>query len=76
MTRGFDLDAGLEKRAQQTPTADDAGARTPKSVDSSQGGAGDAFSVPAGRAERVAMNALSQGGTVDASSGFGKKGRK
>ena len=67
-TWGFDLHAFLRERSQEAPVADDAGDGTAETMDSSQGGAVDASSVPAGRAETVETMDSSQGGTVDASS--------
>ena len=61
VTQGFDLDTFLQERARQAPSAgDDDG--TAQTMDSSQGGAVDASSVPAGRAES-ALSAASTFGT-------------
>ena len=68
LTWGFDLDAVLQERAQQAPAADDAGDGTAETMDSSQGGAVDPSSAPAGRAETVETTGSSQGRAVDASS--------
>ena len=51
VTWGFDLHAFLRERSQETPAAGDAGNETVETMDSSQGGAMDASSVLAGRAE-------------------------
>ena len=53
VTWGFDQHAFLQERSQEAPVAGDAGDGTAETMDSSQGGAVDAFSVPAGRAETV-----------------------
>ena len=63
-----DLHACLQGRSQEAPVACDAGDGTAETMDSSQGGAVDASSVPAGRAETVETMDSSQGGAVDASS--------
>ena len=55
-------------RSQETPVAGNAGDRTVKTMDSSQGGAVDASSVPAWRAETVETMDTSQGGTMPARS--------
>ena len=68
VTWGFDLHAFLRERSQETPAAGDAGDGTAETIDSSQGGAVDASSVPEGRVETVDMMYSSQGGAVDASS--------
>ena len=68
VTWGFDLDAFLQERAHQAPAAGDDGEGTAKTMDSSQWGAVDASSAPAGRAETVETMGLSQGGVVAASS--------
>ena len=68
VTWGFDLHAFLLERSQEAPAAGDAGDGTAETMDSSQGGAVDASSVPAGRAEAVETMDSSQGGAVDASS--------
>ena len=47
----FDLHAFLRERSQETPAAGDAGDGTTETMDSSQGRAVDASSVPAGRGE-------------------------
>ena len=47
----FDLHTFLRERSQETSAADDAGDGTAGTMDSSQGGAVDASSVPAGGAE-------------------------
>ena len=67
VTWGFDLDAFLQERAQQAPAAGDAGDGTVEAMGSSRGGAVDASSAPAGRAETIETMGSSQGG-VDASS--------
>ena len=67
VTWGFDLDAFLQEGAQQAPAAGDAGDGTAKTMGSPRGGAVDASSAPAGRAETVDTMVSSQGG-VDASS--------
>ena len=46
-----DLHACLKENLQEAPVAGDAGDGTAETMDSSQGGAVDASSVPAGRAE-------------------------
>ena len=51
VTWGFDLHAFLQERSQEAPTAGDAGDGTVEPMGWSQGGRGDASSVPAGRAE-------------------------
>ena len=51
VTWGFDLDAFVQEIAQQPPAAGEAGDETPEAMGSSQEGAVDASSVPAGRAE-------------------------
>ena len=56
------------ERSQEIPAAGDAGDGTVETMDSSQGGAVDASSVPAGRAETVETVDSSQGGAVDGSS--------
>eukprot|EP00904_Undaria_pinnatifida_P004473 jgi/Undpi1/14026/HiC_scaffold_9.g03677.m1 len=63
-----DLHACLQERSQEEPVAGDDGDGTAETIDSSQGGAVDASSVPAGRAEKVETMGSSQGGAVDASS--------
>ena len=63
-----DLHVCFQERSQKAPVAGDAGDGTTETIDSSQGGAVDAFSVPAGRAETVETMDSSQGGAVDASS--------
>ena len=66
-----DLHACLQELSQEAPAAPaagDAGDRTAETMNSSQGGAVDASSVPAGRAETVGTMDSSQGGAVDASS--------
>ena len=63
-----DLHACLQERSQEAPVAGDTGEATAETIDSSQGGAVDASSVPAGRAETVETMNSSQGGAVDASS--------
>ena len=68
LTWGFDLHAFLRERSQETPAAGDAGDEAVETMDSSQGGAVDAYSVPTGRAETVETINSSQGGAVDASS--------
>ena len=68
VTWRFDLHAFLRGRSQETPAAGDAGDGTAETMGSSQGGAVDAFSVPAGRTETVEMMDSSQGGAVNASS--------
>ena len=50
-TWGFDLDEFLQERAQPAPAAGEAGDGTAETMGSSQRGALDALSVPAGRAE-------------------------
>ena len=67
VTWGFDLDAFLQERAHQAPAAGDDGEGTAKTMDSSQWGAVDASSAPAGRAESETRSS-SQGGAVYASS--------
>ena len=67
VTWGFHLDAVLQERAQQAPAAGDADDGTAETIGSPQGGAVDASSAPAGRAETVETMGSSQGG-VDASS--------
>ena len=62
------LHACLQERSQEAPVTGDAGDRTAETMDSSQGDAVDASSVPAGRAETVETMDSSQGGAVDASS--------
>ena len=68
VTWGFDLHAFLRERSQETPAAGDAGNETVETMDSSQGVAVDASSVPVGRAETVEALDSSQGGAMDASS--------
>ena len=68
VTWGFDLDAFLQERVQQAPAAGDAGDGTAETMNSSQGGAVDASSAPAGRTETPETMGSSQGGAVDASS--------
>ena len=63
-----DLHACLQERSQEAPVAGNAGDGTAETMDSSQGGAVDASSVQAGRAETVETMDSSQGGAVDASS--------
>ena len=53
VTWGVDLDECLQERAQQAPAAGDAGDGTAETMGSSQGGAVDASSAPAGWAETV-----------------------
>ena len=48
-----DLLACLQERSKEAPVAGDAGDGTAETIDSSQGGAVDASSVPAGRVEKV-----------------------
>ena len=60
--------ACLQERSQEAPVAGDAGDGTAKTMDSSLGGAVDASSVPAERAETVETMDSSKGGAVDASS--------
>ena len=60
-----DLHACLQERSQEAPVARDAGYGLPEAMDSSRGGAADAASVPAGRADTVEMMASSQVGAVD-----------
>ena len=67
LTWGFDLDAFLRERAQQAPDVGEAGGRTLETIGSSQGGAVDVSSAPAGRAETETIG-LSYGGAVDAPS--------
>ena len=68
VTWGFDLDAFLQELAQQVPAAGKAGDGTAETMDSSQGGAVDASSAPAGRAETAEAMGSSQGGAANASS--------
>ena len=68
VTWGFDLHAFLRERSQKAPVAGDTCDGTAETMDSSEGGAVDASSVPAGRAETVETMDSSQGGAVDASS--------
>ena len=68
VTWWFDLYAFLRERSQEAPVAGDAGDGTAEMMDSSQRGAVDASSVPAGTAETVNTMDSSQGGAVDASS--------
>ena len=68
VTWRFALHAFLQERAQEVPAAGDAGDGTAETLDSSQGGAVDASSVPTGRDETVETKGSSQGGVVDASS--------
>ena len=63
-----DLHACLQERSRGAPVTGDAGDGTAETMDSSQGGAADASSVPAGRAETVETMNSSQGGAVNASS--------
>ena len=63
-----DLHVCLQERSQEAPVAGDAGNGSAETMDSSQGGAVDTSSVPAGRAETVETMDSSQGGAVDASS--------
>ena len=63
-----DLHACLQEHSQEVPVTGDAGDGTAETMDSSQGGAVDASSVPAGRAETVETMDSFQGGAVDASS--------
>ena len=63
-----DLQACLQGRSQEAPIAGDVSDETVETMDSSQGGAVDASSVPTGRAETVETMDSSQGGAVDASS--------
>ena len=63
-----DLNACLQERSPEAPVAGDAGDGTAETMDSSQGGAVDASSVPPGRVETVETMDSSQGGAVDASS--------
>ena len=60
------LHARLQERSQETPVTGDAVDRTTEKMESSQGGAVDASSVPAGRTEMVKTMDSSQGGAVDA----------
>ena len=66
MTWGFDLHTFLRERSQETPAAGGAGDGTVETMDSSQGGAVDASSVPAGRAETVETMDSSRDRAVDA----------
>ena len=68
VTWGFDRHVFLQERSQEAPVAGDAGDGTAETMDSSQGGAVDASSVPAGRAETVETMDSSEGSAVDASS--------
>ena len=68
VTWRFDLHAFVRGLSQETPAAGGAGDGTAETMGSSQGGAVDAFSVPAGRTETVEMMDSSQGGAVNASS--------
>ena len=61
-----DLYACLQERSQEAPVAGDAGDGRAETMDSSQGGAVDASSVPAGKNETVETMDSSQGGAVDA----------
>ena len=61
-----DLNACLQERSPEAPVAGDAGDGTAETMDSSQGGAVDASSVPTGRAETVETMDSSQGGAIDA----------
>ena len=63
-----DLHACLQEHSQEAPVAGDAGDGTNETMDSSQGGAVDASSILAGRAEKVETMDSSQGGAMDASS--------
>ena len=67
-----DLHACLQELQQGAPVVGNAGDGTAETMDSSQGGAVDASSVPAGRAKTVetidASKDPSKGGAVDASS--------
>ena len=67
LTWGYFLDAFLRERAQQAPDVGEAGGRTLETIGSSQGGAVDVSSAPAGRAETETIG-LSYGGAVDAPS--------
>ena len=63
-----DLHACLQKRSQEAPVAGNAGDGTAETIDSPQGRAVGASSVPAGKAETVETMDSPQGGAVDASS--------
>ena len=63
-----DRHACLQQRLQEAPVYGDAGDEIFKTMDSSQGGAVDARSVPASRTGTVETMGSSQGGAVDASS--------
>ena len=52
VTWGCDLDAFLQERRRQAPASGDASDGKFGMISSSQGGAVDAFSAPAGRAKR------------------------
>ena len=73
VTLESDLDAFSQERAQQAPAAGDAGDWTAETMDSSQGGAVDASSAPAGSAESdsgaSAASGTDQGNGEDAPRG-------
>ena len=68
VTWGFDRDAFPQRRTRQAPAAGDAGDGTANTMDSSQGGAVDTPSAPAGASKRVETMGSPQEGTEDASS--------
>ena len=61
VTWGFDLHACLQERSYEAPLAGDADDGTAETMDTSQGGAVDASSVPPGRAESSSAASAASG---------------